>query len=403
MSVQPTRFKSLDEEFNTVVSTVKKSDPAEIVNSASNSVSTGVSGIVSSVSRFTQSLNINNIFSKINNAKNSLENATGIVKFLKTGLQVQDAIRRVRGLLENSILTNKNGLNNLDGLIEGLFKNDPISQNLLKLINGRKGNRPSSKVPSIKPYPTIIKSPTGAIAKPGYVSTDQRGDPKEDHDTIAQLLDSSTGSNYKDYTVVDKNAILIKAVTLGNLGYDANLPNVLKSIKNLPGMTDDVYERAVTFILTEQTSKGNAAAVLDITTGVDSPIANTSSVIHSTPAIISDLFANFVKPSEVKAVSTGEFIDGVFGSAQALDPNWNVSKTDGILSIRNLLSSSEQLTESLKLRASSNQLSENTLENYFDSDNDVLLAAMLGLDPSVKSHLDGIANSKICKAKECPC
>src|ERR1700752_3907024 len=325
MAIPSVRFSPLEEEYNVAMTTVKQSNPTEILNSASNTINTASADLLKTISQITQNLDINNFIRKITDLKNSTERDSGLTKFLSSIAGVEGTFRRARGLLKSTFDTNKAGIKHISNLVNGIFSHDPISQSLMRLMNTNLGNKIAGDFTIGKPFkPVVSLSPTSS-PPPGSSRAVSIGDSSHNYKDIITVINRNTG-NALQQTVVDPNNIVRQAVMLGNLAYDANMREVMLALKNIPGMTPEILSRVLAIIMTEQASKGNGAAIIDISNGSHS-VLGTEPVapIHASPSILSDTFSNFITPVGSTDQNSVDIIDALIDTAGHIDQKWNVS------------------------------------------------------------------------------
>jgi len=396
MAIPAVRFNSLDTEFNVAMTSIKQSDPSVILNSASNSVAAITKSILSSISSMSRTMSAGTLISDVVKTKNSVESALGLTKALSTILKVESAIRKVRGILKSTLNTDSFSSKDINNLLTGIFKNDPVVQGYMRVLNN--GKNLFGDVTTGKPYRPTVHLPSGAANPPGCSQPVSVGNPIYDYDTLVKAIDKVSNSNYP-HTSVDNNALLRQTVILGNLGYDANMTGVMKALSNTPNMTPDVLARAISIVMTEQSTKGNATAVIDMSIGATAVITTDNSPISFAPSIITDTMAQFTLPPGSTEQNMGALGTALVNSIIALDPNWNISDYDAIPSTQHIQTVSSDVTEVLSAMVADNTFSESDLTITFGTTEDCVIAAMIANDPNGVSYLRQLANQTSCCIK----
>lgn len=410
MAIPEVRFTALDQEFNSAMTTIKNSNPKDIVNTASNAVTTKGASVLESVKKIRQGFDLNTVLNNIDNPKNILKSNAELNKILDGVDNLKDSIRRVRGLSKTSI--NLGGLGNkvLERVLGSVFKNDTNVQNMMRIIGRTKFGKALSDFTIGKPFKPVLVLPNGSTPPPGRKVATTLGNPEIDYESINTVLGRVSGNNYSQ-TVVDKNVILRQAVTVGNMAYDANMTGVIQALQQMPGMTPDVLARVVAILMTEQSSKGNTSAILDMSSGTGSvvvsstsgPVNGNSNVpLNASPSILTDLFANLKKIPGSSDSESREVCDSLFGSAGNLDPNWNISK-DGLPSVKYLEEASPDLLSLIKSKLMNHSFSPSNLTVTFGGSEDLLLAAMMVNDPNGVSSLRNLSRNSTCSSSYCAC
>lgn len=410
MAIPTTRFQNLSEinkiEFDTPITSISDVDPKQIINSGSNAVTSITKQIMSTVQKIASTLATAKTATNAQVAKNKLSQALGISKALGTINQVENSIRQIRGLMKstmdsagfsNSNKTNRS--NNTSKLISSVFPNSSV-QNDVKIIDSNQDGSISSNITTGKPFkPTVVGTGTSVI--PGTTSSKVTGDPQYDYQQLVSVMQKLSGTANFTGQYVDNTGILRQMVSIGNAAYDANMTGVISALKNIPNATEEVVARATAIILTEQSMKGNSSAVIDISnSGV---LGGTNSPLHASPAIIADTLSNFTLPVAGKQGKCDELITSLFQSLTNMDPNWDVSNYDNIPSTQYVETVSEDLVYALEVKATNHVFSESDLTVVFDSDDDLVISAMIATDPNMSNILRNLETSASCKNGTCNC
>lgn len=382
------RFQSLRQSFSLPISSISKADPTAIINSGSNSLNLFSDDVLKAARLIARQLNIGSLVNDAANLKNTLERQLGLKRALGQGVSGFDAIRQIRGLFKSTFDPSKFSSSAFDRYINTFLGGDPLTQGLIRNLDKNNGNALSTNITTGKPYAPVVNLPNGATPPAGTAKPLAIGDANYNYSDILTAIEkiskTSTGQ-----TAVDKNQILLQLITLGNMAYDANMSGVVAALKNIPNVTLDILARAIAIILAEQASKGNAAAVLDIANNTTAVLGDGANPIHDVPCLVSDLFEQFKLPIGGKEWKYDDMVDQLLLSAGLLDPSWDISDEDNIISIKYVKAISSDLQTALQCRATDNVFDDTGLDTPFATDDDVLLAAMLGVDP----QLDGTLRS----------
>lgn len=170
----------------------------------------------------------------------------------------------------------------------------------------------------------------------------------------ADILNKATG-NFLNQPLKLLGNILKQIVSLGGLGFNANLCGVFAAITQ--GITDrNVLGAAAGILLNQEGVKGNIQAVFDISKSLDN-----FPILSSFPKTISNIAGNFIKP-------LGAFQNGIVAlsgmtsaALGAIDESWDISD-DGIDSVAELDDVSDGLGEILEAGAQDKSLDIENLE-----------------------------------------
>lgn len=401
-SSQGKRFEALDKEFNLAITSISKSDPKDILNTGFNTVQQITAALKKLVEQIKGILNVKETVTDAAKSK-AAEAAAGLDKikrsFGDTTSQIKDlmdSVRSIKGTSRSTFDPSKLTQTNLDRYIDSVFPGDSISQNLFKEIGGGTRDQAISNITSGVPF-----KPTVSIPDPGGVLPPQtyRGDTNADYYQVANLLDSTTNRSYPQ-TVIDNGAILRQAVIVGNLAYNANLPNVMRALRNIPNMQSDVLARATAIILEEQAGRGNIAAVVDIAQYV----TEDNFPIQQAPSAIKDIASTFKPPRKTIEEQLPVLGQTLFETFSTIDPKWRVSLTDGIPSTRNIVHVSKPMADTIKSRIMNNIFHPvSGLETLYTSDDDILSVAILAVSPQTNVHLGLLSEDVTCMPYRCDC
>lgn len=398
MAIAVTRFTSLDKEFDTALVSISESDPRQIMNAGFNTITDIAGNIKDAISRIAGKLNINNLVNGLKKAKSKLEAAIGLTKALSVIKKIGDTIRSVRGMIKSTFDSSKFSSKDLERYISDIFSGNSQAFNLFKGMNPSYRDSVLSNVTLGKPFDKIVLTPD---APPGNTQTFTKGNQTYDYPAIAGLVSQVSGSGYGVKTI-DNNMILKKVVTTATLGYDANMSGVMKKLLDTPDLNRQVRDRCIGIIMTEQANKGNVAAILDMADPVAGVLSDSNSPLSASPSIITDLMTNFQIPKGIKDEKLQTLATSFLTSMETLDPKWKESE-DGMQSLKNVTSISEDMSKTMQSILQVNVIDENDLDSVFDQPNDVLVSAMVGFDVNTLDELNHMARTGGCAKTYCNC
>lgn len=150
--------------------------------------------------------------------------------------------------------------------------------------------------------------------------------------------------------------------TLANLGYSAGLCKIFSALIN--GMPNNVVQRGAAGLLALHGGSGNSSAVMDIAANMRNTIPSLE-----VPSLVGRIGTAAVASAAFTGKKKAQFSEGMLGSFSAIEPNYNISKVDGITSTGSIgLNPSKDLSESAGLRLKSNSFSSLSTVNRSSGD-----------------------------------
>lgn len=331
MAIAAQRFKSLTDDFNIPVISFNSLKANELLNAP-----------------ITEFKNL------LSDAKDIVGQIKGIEQnILSTAKNAVDEVSRIT----NNIYSTFTDLARLPetliaGLIDDIFPNSTSSvKNLLKGMTQLCRNKAlgsSFNIGGKLPNPTCSGMSIGSSSCP----------PGPALNLINQATLSAITQGEK---LLDN--LLKQIVTLGNIGFGANLCGVFAAITQ--GITSSsLLTASAGILLNQQGMSGNIQAVFDISKNL-----NDLPIVHDFPDTIKNIAENAIIPFGNFQNAALGMCDRVTGSLEAIDPNWNKNK-DGLLSISNLGLKNEELTQFFSSSSKNQTLditSLNTIQTAPDS------------------------------------
>lgn len=288
--------------------------------------------------------------------------------FLATNLQVpkidvpkapDGLVRDIKGAVSFAKDLKSYTSKQLDATLSGFIPNNPLAQAAFNKMSTACKTNAANNFNLGKPYDKNIncngKSRTGTG---GGCNSAGFGD------VISKLTNGAYNS-----TFTDANQILKNLVGLSKLGYDMNMCGVFGALGQ--GLDKDLLGRASGALLGTIGASKNVLGLFDLA-GASAGLKT----LQNNPGGLTSALTGLKIPSEIKAGDLSSFCDRITGSAELLDPKWNLSRFDSMPSTSILPIDMGELSTPINAKALDKVFNIENLDEVHDSFDDYMAASV---------------------------
>lgn len=362
MTINASRFKVLDREFNAPIEKFTSALDSQILNNLANA------GIEIPAP-------LSNLINTATQAATKLSGLSKIGGMSDLKQMLNSVSREAKGIAGSVKDLQKLGDVGIDSVVKNIVSNTGVTKALRDSVKDIKApglNLGSgSKLYSLTGNLDGQKYPIGKL---GSLSDHASGL----SDTISKIAPS-----FK-HAVENPNAELSKVVGLSSAGYSTGLKGVFKALTD--GSSKDLINRATAVLTSNLSKSGKTDAIVDILK--DQTHANPTTYL---PNAVSSTMSNYKPVQGMKPRHSSGLFKDVLDVVKKIDRTWNKSKLSRHPSLAKIEKYSSSLDKAWAKSRTTGSIKQDSLEKVQATD-DTFLSAAYSILGNISQASDGLAD-----------